>query len=111
MVVALSGQLDHDKPLIVEANHTGKVDGKYVKVQYANTISATVCDSSCKYMFPLDSQLVFILNAGDSIRIAVSPQAKAVRRRERSNKPNNGETYSISGQGFAETLTESSRAW
>ncbi len=111
MMIALPFEMAQEKPIAVRASSIGKVDGKVVKVEFETTSRPMICDTSCKYMFPLDSRLVFILNAGETISIA-SPAPEGATVRLRNDKPNQLiKSLTISGRGFAEALTESTKVW
>jgi hypothetical protein len=113
MLIALPREITQDRPIAVESNTISKVEGKAVKVEFANTVSPMVCDTSCKYMFPLDSRLVFILNAGDGLAVTAPAPAPPVAGKKLSkDKPRSlSRPFAISGRGFAQALSESTKPW
>ncbi len=113
MLIALPREITQEKPIAVESNTISKVEGKAVKVEFANTVSPMVCDTSCKYMFPLDSRLVFILNAGDGLAVTgPAPTLPEAGKKLSKDKPRSlSKTYTISGRGFASALKESTSPW
>lgn len=104
-------------PISVDAAHRGKIDGHEVKVEYSNVIGPMVCDTTCKYMFPLDPKLVFILNASEKVRIlSPPPERKASNKNYKDKKrksytPTNASELQIIGRGFSECLGESTKEW
>lgn len=111
MMIALPHELTEGKPIAVRASSIGKVDGKVVKVEFETTTQPMICDTSCKYMFPLDSRLIFILNAGETVSLA-SPVLEEPKENFRKDRPRQLIRYfAISGRGFAEALSESTKAW
>lgn len=111
MMITLPHDLAQEKPIAVRASSIGKVDGKVVKVEFETTTRPMICDTSCKYMFPLDSRLVFILNAGETVSIA-SPAPEGPKGKLRNDRPGQLVKFlTISGRGFAEALTESTKVW
>jgi hypothetical protein len=115
MLIALPREITQEKPIAVASNTISKVDGKAVKVEFANTVSPMLCDTSCKYMFPLDSRLVFILNAGEGMAVtapAPAPSVADADKKSSKDKPKSlSKPYTISGRGFAQALSESTRPW
>ncbi|WP_449410902.1 hypothetical protein [Methylobacterium komagatae] len=111
MMIALSHDLTEGKPIAVRASSIGRVDGKVVKVEFETTTRPMICDTSCKYMFPLDSRLIFILNAGDAVSIA-SPAQDEPKEKPRNDRPKQLiKSFTISGRGFADALSQSTKVW
>jgi invasion protein IalB len=111
MLIALPREITQEKPIAVQSNTISKVEGKAVKVEFANTVSPMVCDTSCKYLFPLDSRLVFILNAGDGLAITAPAPPEAPKKSSKDKPKSLPKPFTISGRGFAQALSESTKPW
>lgn len=111
MLIALPREITQEKPIAVASNTISKVDGKAVKIEFANTVSPMICDTSCKYMFPLDSRLVFILNAGEGMAVTAPAQVQVGKKYSKDNPKSLSKPYTISGRGFAQALVESTKPW
>lgn len=111
VMIAIPPEVSRKRPISIKASNIGKVDGRVVKVEYSNVANLTECDTTCKYMFPLDPRLVFALNAGESAAVYVP--GEETHQKVVSKKPNKEEkpVYTIPGEGFAEALKASTQGW
>ena len=112
MMIAIPEENSSKKAIFVTATHLGSVSGKAVKVEFSQVVNPMLCDSTCKYIFPLDPKLVFILNAGGNVQILPFKE-DIVRRNKKIKPPTHSEAKSMTivGLGFAETLNKSTAEW
>lgn len=113
MMISVPTEVTQRKAISVDASHLGKVDGSVVKVEFSQVVNPMICDNTCKYMFPLDPKLVFILNAGEGIRVSTPPKERVAKKTKKKPPVPVPETkvMTISGQGFSETLAQSTKTW
>ena len=113
MMVSIPSEVTQKKAISVDATHLGKVDGSVVKVEFSQVVNPMICDTTCKYMFPLDPKLVFILNAGEGVRISAPPKERVARSTKKKPPPAPGGTkvMTIQGRGFSEALAQSTKVW
>lgn len=113
MMISIPSEISQKKAISVDATHLGKVDGSVVKVEFFQVVNPMICDNTCKYLFPLDPKLVFILNAGEGVRLSTPPKERVARPTKKKPTPAQGETkiMTIPGRGFSETLAQSTKVW
>lgn len=111
MLISLPRELSQEQSISIESSHIGKVDGKSVKVEFNNTVKPMMCDTSCKHMFPLDPRLVFILNAGESVKVTSLGYILSNNPKSKKRINTKENTYTVSGRGFAETLSAITQKW
>lgn len=113
MMISVPIEVTQRKAISVDASHLGKVDGSVVKVEFSQVVNPMICDNTCKYMFPLDPKLVFILNAGEGVRVSTPPKERVAKKTKKKPPVPAPETkvMTISGQGFSETLAQSTKTW
>lgn len=112
MMISIPAATAVYKELFVYGNHLSKVDGNVVKVDFNQDVKAMVCDNFCKYMFPLDPKIVFILNNAEDLKISTAPKENGPRNAKK--KPSGfvePKNMVITGKGFAEILTKSTAPW
>jgi len=108
MMISLSTAVLPDKPLVIKTKFAAKTGKKSKDVNYKKSVLAVQCETGCKFVFPLDTKVVFSLNAGNDVELTAlvppTPDAK---------KPKKPVVTSlvISGRGFADALEASSAAW
>jgi invasion protein IalB len=111
-MIVLPKDVSLGRPISVKSSNLSSVDGRAVKVEYSTVASSVRCDDTCKYMFPLDPRLVFILNAGESASIFVpAEEPPPTTRVKKKDKKVVLPLYSIPGNGFAEALKASTQGW
>ncbi|MCJ2013054.1 hypothetical protein [Methylobacterium sp. J-076] len=114
MMVSIPQEIGHGKPILVESSSLGKVDGKVVKVEFSQIVNPMICSDTCKYMFPLDPKIVYILNAGEGVHIFAPPKepvGRGVGKKKPTKPPPQVRELTISGRGFAASLAESTKVW
>lgn len=111
VMIALPPEVSRKQPIEIKATNVGKVDGRVVKIEYNTVATLTECDTSCKYMFPLDPRLVYILNAGESGAVYVPVEEAHLAMSARKTKKAGRPIYIIPGEGFAEALRASTQGW
>ena len=112
MMISIPSEISLKREISVYGSHLSQVDGKVVKVEFAQAVNAMICDSTCKYMFPLDPRVVFILNAGEGLKISSAPMESGAQNKKK--KPVTVAVASnmiINGNGFAEVLAKSTSPW
>lgn len=110
VVLAFAPSKSKGEDISIDASDILRVDGKLVKVSYANVLKNTICDAGCKYMFPLDPRLVFLLNSGKSARVERLMGSVEHSDSKRGHKVSKEKFY-IDGNGFAKTLAETTKGW
>ncbi len=114
MMISIPSEISSKKEISVVGAHLSKIAGRVVKVEFSQIINAMICNNTCKYMFPLDPKLVFILNGGESLTVSPSPSPikggplDAKKKLQAVIEANN---MIIPGRGFAEILAKSTATW
>jgi hypothetical protein len=111
VMISIPAEVSRERPISIKASSVGPVDGKVVKVEYSNNVSLTECTSTCKYMFPLDQRLVFILNAGEAAAVFVPAVDNFKKKTLKGVKKEEHPLYTISGEGSADALKASTQGW
>lgn len=112
VMIALPKEISLGRPISIKSSNLSSVDGQAVKVEYTAVVSSVRCEETCKYMFPLDPRLVFILNAGESASIFVpAEEAPSAAQHKKKSKKVVLPLYTIQGTGFAEALKASTQGW
>ncbi|MDQ0445964.1 hypothetical protein [Methylobacterium aerolatum] len=125
VMIVLAKDVAEGRPISVKSSNIAQIDGRAVKVEYNTVATSQQCDATCKYMFPLDSRLVFTLNAGEPASIFVpaeepapppDPKAKSRKQKHKAEKNEKVEKaaaplYTILGDGFADALKASTQGW
>lgn len=111
MMLAIPPEVSLQRSISLKASNIGKVDGQVVKIEYSTVASVTQCDSSCKYMFPLDPRLIYVLNAGEDAAVFVPAEEAAPRTAKKKVQQEEKPLYTIPGEGFAAALKASTQGW
>ncbi len=111
VMIAIPQEVSRKQPISLTASNIGKVDGRVVKIDYSTVANVTECDATCKYMFPLDPRLVFVLNAGESATVYVPREEAQQKVGSKKTKKEEKPVYTIPGEGFAEALKASTQGW
>jgi len=112
MMIALTGPILEDRPIIVQASYgVDTQKKKRVPVTFKNSVKALRCDPSCKFMLSFDPKLVYALNEGKNVTVLApipTPDQAATKKRK---KKHDVSTLAISGTGFAAALKASTEPW
>lgn len=111
VMIAMPQEVSRGQPISIKANAITKADGRAIKIEYDTTAKLTECNTNCKYMFPLDPRLVFVLNAGESAAVYVLGEESRQKVSAKKSKKEERPVYTIPGEGFSEALKASTHGW
>lgn len=92
------------QPVIISARFDAVARKRKAPVHYERKASPVLCAATCDFVFPLDSELAFALNAGVEIKVAIADYVSGDWRTGFFARP---ETLSLGGARFDEALAAS----
>lgn len=111
MMISLNTAIRADRPIVIEASYDLVAGKKTRKKTYKKNVVANRCDPDCKAVFPFDSELAYVLNAGVNVEVRATMPAPEPLVKSKKKAAASVTSFTIPAEGFAAALQASTANW